>query len=65
MRTISLNVIAECMYAQVDSKGNQYQLLSNNTEHRSDNSVIQINDGFITDRNGIVLQSQPPKAGLC
>jgi hypothetical protein len=40
-------VIAESMYAQVDSKGNQYQLLSEITDHSSDNSAIQIADGFI------------------
>ena len=46
------NVIAKCMYAQIDSKGNHYQLLSEITDHRSDNSAIQIADGFITSRNG-------------
>jgi hypothetical protein len=46
------NVIAECMYAQVDSEGNQYQLLNEITDHRSDNSAIQIADGFVTSRNG-------------
>ena len=46
------NVIAECMYAQVDSEGNQYQLLIEIIDHRSDNSAIQIADGFITSRNG-------------
>ncbi len=46
------NVIAECMFAQVDSKGNQYQLLSKITDHISDNSAIQIADGLTTSRNG-------------
>ncbi|KAI2494182.1 Reverse transcriptase (RNA-dependent DNA polymerase) [Fragilaria crotonensis] len=45
------NVTAECMYAQVDSKGNQYQLLSKITDYRADNSAIQIADGFVTSRN--------------
>ncbi len=40
------------MYAQVDSKGNQYQLLSEITNHRFDISAIQIADGFIISRNG-------------
>ena len=40
------NVIAECMYAQVDSEGNQYLLLSETTDHRADNSAIQIADGL-------------------
>jgi hypothetical protein len=46
------NGIAECMYAQVDSEGNQYQLLNEITEHSSNNLAIQIADGFITSRNG-------------
>jgi hypothetical protein len=46
------NVIAECMYAQVDSEGNQYQLLNEITDHRSDNSAIPIADGYVTSRNG-------------
>jgi hypothetical protein len=52
------NVIAECMYAQIDSEGNQYQLLSEITDHRSDHSAIQIADGFTTSRNG----NRVPKA---
>ena len=46
------NTIAECMYAQVDAKGNQFQLLDEFTNHRSDNSAIRIDDGFVTSRNG-------------
>ena len=46
------NVIAECMYAQVDAEGNQFQLLDEITDHRSDNSAIRIDDGFVTSRNG-------------
>ena len=40
------------MYAQIDSKGNQYQLLDEITDHRSDKSAISIADGFTTSRNG-------------
>ena len=46
------NVIAECMYAQADAEGNQFQLLDEITDHRSDNSAIPIDDGFVTSRNG-------------
>ena len=42
------NVIAEYTYAQIDSEGNQYQLLSKITDRRSDHSAIQIADGFTT-----------------
>ena len=40
------------MYAQVDSEGNQYQLLSEITDHRTDHSAIQIADSYKTSRNG-------------
>ena len=46
------NVIAECMYAQVDSEGRQFQLLQEITDHRSDNSAIPVADGFVMSRNG-------------
>ena len=46
------NVIAENMYAQVDSEGNQYQLLDEIVDHRSDNSAIQKANGFTMSRNG-------------
>jgi hypothetical protein len=39
------------MYAQVDSEGNQCQLLSEITDHRFDHSAIQIADGFTTSHN--------------
>jgi hypothetical protein len=40
------NVIAENMYAQVDDEGRQYQLLDKITDHRSDGTALQIEDGF-------------------
>ena len=46
------NVIAVCMFAQVDAEGNQFQLLNEITNHRSDNAAIRIDDGFVTGRNG-------------
>ena len=48
----SANVIAECMYAQVDAEGNQFQLLDEITDHRSDNLAIRIDDGFVTSQSG-------------
>jgi hypothetical protein len=45
-------VIAECISAQVDSEGNQFQLLSESTDNRSNNSAVQIADEFITSGNG-------------
>ncbi len=54
-------VIAECMYAQVDSEGNQNQLLSKITDHRSDSLTMQIADDFVTSQNG----NQIPKSTTC
>jgi hypothetical protein len=51
------NIIAENMYAQVDSEGNQYLLLQEITDHRSDNSAIPISEGTVRSANG----SQKPK----
>ena len=53
------NVIAECMYAQIDSEGNRHQLLDEIlTDHRSNNSAITIADGFTTSRNGNHVREQ-------
>ena len=47
------NVIAENMFAQVDNKGNQYQLLKEITDHRKDLSAVSISDGYyVVSKNG-------------
>jgi ribosomal protein L31E len=51
------NVIAENMYAQVNDEGNEFLLLDEITDHRSDGSAIQIADGTIRSANG----SEKPK----
>jgi hypothetical protein len=51
------NIIAENMYAQVNSEGNQYLLLQEITDHQSDNSAIPILEGTVHSANG----SQKPK----
>jgi hypothetical protein len=48
------NIIAENMYAQVDSEGNQYLLLQEITDHRSDNSAIPISEGMVCSVNGML-----------
>lgn len=50
--TYSTNLIAENLYSQVDEEGQQYQLLSEISDHRSDATAISIDDGFYTDRGG-------------
>ena len=52
------NVIAECMYAQIDAEGNQYQLLSEITDHKSDKSAILVKDGYTISQN----ENRVPKA---
>ena len=46
------NVIAENMYAQIDSEGQQYQLLNEIVDHRADNTAIPVEQGFVRSRNG-------------
>ena len=41
------NVIAENMYAQVDNEGNEFLLLKEVTDHKSNGSTIQITDGTV------------------
>jgi hypothetical protein len=50
------NVIAENMFAQIHSEGNQYLLLQEIMDHERDNSAISISDGKISSANG---QSKP------
>ena len=42
------NVIAENMYAQVDDEGNEFLLLKEITDHRSNGSAIQIADSTVS-----------------
>jgi hypothetical protein len=42
------NVIAENLFAQVDSEGNQYVLMKEISEHRKDNMAIPTADGWVT-----------------
>ena len=51
------NIIAENMYAQVDSEGRQFQVLSEITNHKKDGSAIPISDGMVTSKSG----NQSPK----
>jgi hypothetical protein len=40
------NVIASNMYAQVDDKGNTFQLLSEIVDHKKDRTAIDVSDGM-------------------
>ena len=49
---LTANIIAELMFAQVDSEGHHYQLLQEITDHRKERSEIPISDGMIRSQNG-------------
>ena len=61
MENYFANVIAENMYSQVDSEGRQFQLLDEIVDHKSDNSAIKIEDGFMISRNGNRIPKQTTK----
>ena len=42
------------MFAQVNSEGNQYLLLKEITDHRSDNSAIPILEGMVHTSSGMM-----------
>ena len=46
------NIIAESMLSQVDSEGHHYQLLTEVTDNKKDDSAISIVDGFINSSSG-------------
>ena len=55
------NIIAENMYAQIDNEGNQFLLLQEIMDHRSDNSAIPIADGMVRSANRML---KPKKTTL-
>ena len=42
-----VNVIAECMYSQIDAKGRQQLLLQEIVDHWKGPDAVTINDGFV------------------
>jgi hypothetical protein len=46
------NIIAENMFAQVDSEGRQYQILDEIIDHHKDNTAVPISEGMIQGPNG-------------
>jgi hypothetical protein len=48
------NIIAENMYAQVDDKGNMFQLLDEIMDHKKDDTAIDITNGTVTTSSGNV-----------
>jgi hypothetical protein len=52
MDTYSANIIAENLFAQVDTEGRQYQDISEIIEHRKNGHAVSIDDAFISDKYG-------------
>lgn len=50
--TFLANQIAENMFSQMDSEGNQFLLLDELIDHKSDKSAIRVEDGFYTTKSG-------------
>ena len=50
--TLSANIIAECMFSQVDEEGNRHVLFDEISEHRKTALAIPIDDAFQTMSNG-------------
>ena len=55
------NLIAENMYSQVDEEGQQYTLMSEIIDHKSDGKALSKDDGFYLDRYG----KQQPRMTTC
>ena len=48
----SANIVAENLYSQCDSEGNQYLVLKEIVDHKSDESALRVGDGYTVGRNG-------------
>jgi hypothetical protein len=46
------NVIAENMFAKVHAEGKQYMLMDEMIDHRANDLVLQVTDGFVISQNG-------------
>ena len=55
MKEVPANLIAECMFSQVDSEGHHFQLLSEIIDHRVSEEAIKRDDGFIKAKNGNMI----------
>ena len=52
MTQLAANIIAENMISQVDYEGHHYQVLTEVTDHKNDDSATAKVDGFIKSSNG-------------
>jgi hypothetical protein len=50
--TYGANLIAECMYSQLDAEGNRHALISEIIDHKANNRAMKIADGTFIDKRG-------------
>ena len=62
---LAANVIAENMFAQCDSEGNQYLLLAGIVDHRKDNSAVEKKDMYIKQGSNQQLRKTTKGWSLC
>ena len=55
---LASNIIAENMMSQVDSEGHHYQVLTEVTDHKKDDSAIAKVDGFIKSISGKIYRNR-------
>ena len=48
----SANIVAENIYSQCDSEGNQYLVLKEIVDHKSVESALHVDGGYTVGRNG-------------
>jgi hypothetical protein len=58
------NVITDKMYAQVDDKGNMFQLLDEIMDHKKDDTVIDIANGTVTLSSGNLKPKITTQGGM-
>ena len=62
---LAANVIAENMFAQCDSEGNQYLLLAGIVDHRKDSSAVEKKDMYIKQGSNQQLRKTTKGWSLC
>ena len=50
--SLTANLIAETLWSQVDEEGNQYSILKEIVDHRTNGRALSKDDGFTTDKKG-------------
>jgi hypothetical protein len=60
-REYGANIIAENMFAQIDSEGHEYEIMDEIIDHKKDESAVGIEDGYITTRTNRKVRKRTTK----